>query len=104
VQLGAVPEPAATAEELDGVLARVALTDPALEVQGLAAALLARRGERAIPVLERLLQSPDRRLRLLALRCAVVPGATPLPKALLQRAQQDADGYVREEARRLSAR
>ena len=61
-------------------------------------------GERSLPVLERLLASPDRRLRLLALRCAQAPGAPALPAALLSRAHQDPDGYVREEARRLGPR
>lgn len=102
-QLAPAADPA-PGEDVVAVLSRVALSDPALEIQAQAATLLSRRGERSLPVLERLLASPDRRLRLLALRCAQAPGAPALPAALLGRAQQDPDGYVREEARRLGPR
>ncbi|MCS6915787.1 MAG: HEAT repeat domain-containing protein [Myxococcales bacterium] len=104
-QISAGPAPPVPPEEADEVLARVALSDPAVAVRTAAAELLVRRASsRAPTVLAQLLASPDRQLRLVALRGAAAAGTPPLPPALLARALGDPDGYVRDEAQRLARR
>jgi tetratricopeptide (TPR) repeat protein len=82
--------------------------DASLEVRRLAAeALVQVGGPRAAPALEALLQSQDRRLRLLGLQ--VLGGAGPgvrgaISEGVLRRAGQDADGYVREASGKLQVR
>lgn len=84
--------------------------DASLEVRGLAAQALVQvlnGGPRVAAALEALLQSQDRRLRLLGLQ--VLVGAGPgvrgaISEGVLRRAGQDADGYVREATGKLQMR
>jgi hypothetical protein len=98
--------PGTPADEAAQVLAQAALTDPSVELRQQAAAILARRDPaRSGKVIEALLSSPDRRLRLCALHAAAaLSDPSSLPAAVLSRAQRDPDGYVREAAARLLAR
>ncbi len=92
-----------TGDEAAQLLAQAALGDPSLELRQEAAFLLARRdparsGKTIGKVLENLLNSPDRRLRLSALRVAAALPEPSLSADFLSRARRDPDGYVREAA------
>jgi HEAT repeat protein len=97
MRLGRALPAAELPEEPAALLARLARAETALPVRAQAAELLALRfPARAPEVLGALLDSPDRRVRLLAVRAAARLG--PAGQPLRTRAANDPDGYVRAAA------